>query len=381
MTDPVSSERRPVAVLGIFPGPNDLLRAVRQIRPQYPGQLEAYTPYPVDGLSGALGLKRSWLGAAVLGMGILGAGSAMVFEWWTSAIDYPVPTGGKALFSWQAFVPVMFELTVLFATFTAGLGMLFVANRLPFFGHPVLSSRSIAATTRDKFALSLEAKFGALDAEAAERLLAQAGAESTEVLRSAATEPLALPYVLRSGAGIVLACAVAGAGMYYSVKLYPTLPPMVHMLEQPRLDAFQANAFWSDGRAMRPPVPGTVASGHLPRGFTTPEQAGALLPNPLPRSRTVLERGRTLYNNHCAVCHGMVGDGTALLSSAYGAKPANLGGAAVGYPDGQIYGVIVLGKNAMPSYAADLEEDDRWAVVHYVRALERAQNARDEDLK
>jgi mono/diheme cytochrome c family protein len=69
------------------------------------------------------------------------------------------------------------------------------------------------------------------------------------------------------------------------------------------------------------------------------------------------------------------------LASAYGAKPANLAGPAVDYPDGQIYGIIVLGKNAMPSYAADLEEDDRWAVVHYVRALERAENARDEDLK
>jgi cytochrome c5 len=380
MTDPVSSERRPVAVLGIFPGPSELLRAVRQIRPRYPGQVEAYTPYPVHGLSGALGLKRSWLGAAVLVMGIVGAVSAMVFEWWTSAVDYPVPTGGKALFSWQAFVPVMFELTVLFATFTAGLGMLFVANRLPFFGHPVMSSRSIAATTRDKFALSLEPDSGAFDADAAERLLVEAGAESTEVLWSVATEPLALPYVLRAGAGIALACAVAGAGTYYAVKLYPTLPPMVHMLEQPRLAAFEANAFFADGRGMRPPVPGTVARGHLPRGFTTLEQAGVLLPNPLARSREVLERGRTLYHHHCAVCHGPVGNGTPLLSSAYGAKPANLGGAAVGFPDGQIYGVVVLGKNAMPSYAADLEEDDRWAVVHYVRALERAENARDEDL-
>jgi mono/diheme cytochrome c family protein len=46
-----------------------------------------------------------------------------------------------------------------------------------------------------------------------------------------------------------------------------------------------------------------------------------------------------------------------------------------------VYGVIVLGKNAMPSYAADLPEDDRWAVIHYLRALQRAQNAKDEDLK
>jgi mono/diheme cytochrome c family protein len=156
---------------------------------------------------------------------------------------------------------------------------------------------------------------------------------------------------------------------------------MVHMLDQPRLGAFQANAFFADGRGMRAPVPGTVARGHLPRGFGTPEQAGMLLPNPLPRSPEVLGRGRELYHNLCAVCHGPVGDGTPRLSSAYGAKPANLGGAAAGYPDGQIYGVIVLGKNAMPGYATELDEDDRWAVVHYMRALVRSQNARDEDVK
>jgi mono/diheme cytochrome c family protein len=376
-----ASAGRPVAVLGVFASPDDLLRAIREVRPKYEGRLEAYTPYPVHGMDHALGLGRSWLGAAVLAMGILGTVSALVLEWWTSAIDYPVPTGGKPLFSWQAFVPVMFELTVLFATFTAGLGMLFVANRLPLFGHPFLGSRTISATTRDKFALALEAKDESFDVGAAEKLLTEAGAESTEVLLERADEPPGMPYVVRASAAILLACAVAGTATYYGIKLYPTLPPMVNMLEQPRLDAFGANPRDPQGRGMRAPVPGTVARGHLPRGFATPEEAGLLLPNPVPRSLAVLGRGRTLYQTHCAVCHGIVGDGTPLLPSAYGAKPANLGGAAAGYPDGQIYGVIVLGKNAMPSYAADLEEDDRWAVVHYVRALERAQNAKDEDLK
>jgi mono/diheme cytochrome c family protein len=77
-----------------------------------------------------------------------------------------------------------------------------------------------------------------------------------------------------------------------------------------------------------------------------------------------------------------VGDGTALLSKAYGAKPGNLVASAVrAQPDGYLYGVVVLGKNAMSSYAADLEEDDRWAVVHYLRVLQRSQNANDEDLR
>jgi mono/diheme cytochrome c family protein len=161
--------------------------------------------------------------------------------------------------------------------------------------------------------------------------------------------------------------------MYAAIKLYPVLPPMVHMHDQPRLSAF---------RDMRQPVPGTVARGHLPPAFATPEQAGAILTNPLARSRAVLEKGRGIYANHCAVCHGMTGDGVAMLSAAYGAKPGNFHTAAIrAYLDGQIYGVVVLGKNAMPSYAADLDEDERWAAVSYVRALQRAENATDEDVQ
>ena len=70
------------------------------------------------------------------------------------------------------------------------------------------------------------------------------------------------------------------------------------------------------------------------------------------------------------------------LTAAYGAKPANLQAQTFReYPDGKIYHVIMVGKNAMPSYAADLTDDERWAVVHYLRVLQRAQNAKDEDLK
>jgi mono/diheme cytochrome c family protein len=364
----------PAAVVGIFPNAEALVRAVAKIRPDCLGRLEAYTPYPVHGLDRALGLKRSWLGGAVLAMGTLGATAAIAFEWWTSAVDYPIPTGGKPIFSWQAFVPIMFELTVLLATFTAGLGMLFLANKLMSFGHPMLASQAIKMTTRDKFALAIEAASQALDAKAQSKILLDAGAESVEVLRAPDLAPgLSLGAIARIAGAVMLACAAAGGGMYAAVKLYPVLPPMVHMHDQPRRAAF---------RDMQQPVAGTVARGHLPPAFDTPERAGTMLTSPLARSRATLEKGRIVYANHCAVCHGMTGDGVAMLSAAYGAKPGNFHTAAVrAYPDGQIYGVIVLGKNAMPNYAADLDEDERWAAVGYVRALERAENATDEDVK
>jgi mono/diheme cytochrome c family protein len=381
MPDPTPSPT--FAVLGLYTDPKKLVEAAKQLRPRKLGRLEAYTPYPVHGLDRALGLPPSSLGKLVMAMGLTGAVLALLFEGWTSAVDYPLITGGKALFSWQAFVPVMFDVTVLFATFTAGLAMLFLFNKLPFFGHPLLGAPAIAGITRDKLALSLENDGQAFDPEAAKQALLEHGAEAVEIVPTPAGERLLdLHGLLRVIAGIVAACVVAGLGTYGAIKAMPVLPPMVHMHEQPRLDAFRATSFFPDGRGMRPAVAGTVARGHLPPGFTTPEQAGAMLSNPLPLTQRTAERGRKVFNDHCAVCHGPIGNGVALLSHAYGAKPANLlSNEARAKPDGYIYGVIMRGKNAMPSYAGDLDESDRWAAVHYVRILQRAENAQDEDLR
>ncbi len=373
---------RPAAVLGLFDDAGALLDAAERLAPQGLGRLEAYTPYPVHGVAEALGHRKSPIAGMTLVAGALGAISAMVFEWWTSAVDYPLITGGKAPFSWQAFVPIMFEVTVLFATFTAGLGMLHLMARLPYFGHPLHGTKAMAAITRDRLALAVEADGRPLDVEAARAALASAGAAEIQVLTVPAERGLLpLRFVTRSALGIAVACAVAGYASYWGVKLVPVSLPMVHMLVQPRLDAQQASSFFPDGHGMRPPVPGTVDREHVPYAYATQQEAAAL-PNPLPRTAKVLLLGRRAYENHCVVCHGALGNGVPTLTSAYGGKPANLQSRAIReYADGQIYDVIVRGKNAMPSYAADLSEDERWAVVHYVRVLERAQNAKDEDLR
>jgi len=371
------------AVVGLFSEPQAIVDAATKIRSKKLGRLEAYSPYPVHGLDHAIGLGKSRLGALVLGMGVLGASLALLFEWWTSAVDYKLITGGKPLFSWQAFIPVMFEVTVLFATFTAGLAMLFAFNKLPFFGHPILQAKAIKDITRDKLALSIESAGADFDPEKARQALVEHGAESVEVLPIPSWgKSLTLVGLLRTIAAIAAACLVAGFGIYVAEKMVPVVPPMFRIHDQPKLNAFHASSFFPDGRGMRPAVTGTVARGHLPVEFKTPEEAGKLLVNPLPLTDRTAERGRKVYTDHCAVCHGVVGSGVSLLSSAYGAKPANLiADSARAQPDGYLYGVIMLGKNAMPSYAPDLDEADRWSAVHYVRILQRSQNAKDEDLR
>jgi mono/diheme cytochrome c family protein len=370
------------AVLGIFDTPNALMQAIPKARAARLGTVEAYTPYPIHGIDEALGLRRSPLGGMVLVMGVLGAVTALGFQYWISAIDYPIITGGKSAGSWEAFIPIMFEVTVLFATFTAGLGMLFLLNKLPFFGHPVLSSKAISGITRDRYALALEAEDESFDSAAAAQVLRDAGALEIELLPALDRSPfLTSDFILRTLGGIFVACVVSGFAMFFLTKWFPLLAPMKHMQDQPRLNAQKGSTFFKDGHGMQLPVAGTVARGYLPTATGT-QDAAATLVNPLPRTKEVFAIGRRAYANRCEVCHGAIGNGVGSLTSAYGGKAANLQAQQFrDYPDGKIYWVLVNGKNNMPSHAPYLSESERWAVVHYVRALQRAQNAKDEDLK
>jgi len=376
--------REPVfSVLGIFDSSQQLLDAIPAVKARVSGRLDAYTPYPIHGIDAALGLRKSPIGGMVFVMGLIGAISAVAFELWSEGVDYPLVTGGKPIFSWQAFVPIMFEVTVLFACFTAGLGMLFLLNRLPFFRHPMLHSKSMPLITRDKFALAVEADGKAIDidVDAIAAALREAGAQTIEVLEQPAPLGLLSPnFLMRVVLGIGITCFVAGYLTYWGVKLFPVTIPIVHMLDQPRLDPEREDSFFKDGFGMRMPVAGTVPMAELPFTITKQEDA-AILANPLPRTESVLKKGQKNFNTYCSVCHGALGNGVPSLTAAYGAKPANLASDSIRQlPDGEIYYVIMRGKNAMPSYAADLSEDERWSVVNYVRVLQRALNAKDSDI-
>ncbi len=375
------SSKSVFSILGIFDSPQLLMKAIPEVKGKVQARLEAYTPYPIHGIDKALGLRKSPVGGMVLIMGVIGAISGMAFELWTSGIDYPLTTAGKPHFSWEAFVPIMFEMTVLFACFTSGLGMLLLLNRLPLFRHPMLRSASMPLLTRDKVGLAVEAGGSALDAEKISALLKEAGAKAVEVIDAPAPRGPASPefftYVLGA---IAISCVVTGYLTYGGTKLFPVSIPMAHMLDQPRLDPQRADSFFKDGFGMRMPVPETVMRDSIPYTIANEDDAG-ILANPLPRTDSVLNQGRQAFTNHCSVCHGILGNGVPSLTAAYGAKPANLvSQKIIDLPDGKIHHVIIMGKNAMPSYSADLTDSERWAAVHYVRVLQRALNAKDEDV-
>jgi hypothetical protein len=138
-------------VIGFFEDPQVLLEAARKIREQNYEFWDTYTPYPVHGLEHAQGLKRSVLPFITFAAGLTGATLGFVLQYWTSAIDWPIIVGGKPFNSWPAFVPVMFECTILFAGLaTAGAMILF--NGLPNVKRRIFDT----AITRDKFAIVIE---------------------------------------------------------------------------------------------------------------------------------------------------------------------------------------------------------------------------------
>lgn len=170
-------------VIGEFDSPEALLDAVRAARGRGYTRIEAYSPFPIHGLDQAMGEKRSRLGYIVLICGILGAAFALLMQWWTGAVSYPLVIGGKPFFAFEFSIPVTFELTVLFSAFGAVIGM-FAINGLPRLHHPVFEYSRYRGATDDRFLLAIEASDPKFDADDAYELMAAMGAGETEVVEA-----------------------------------------------------------------------------------------------------------------------------------------------------------------------------------------------------
>jgi hypothetical protein len=144
---------------------------------------DAHTPFPVHGLSKAMGLKRSQLPWIVLVMALMGGSLGFLMQVWVHMSAYPLVISGKPFFSWPAFIPITFELAVLFGAFGAVFGMLGL-NRLPMHYHPVFRSKVFERVTDDAFFISIESWDPRFDASATKKMLESLGARSVEMLES-----------------------------------------------------------------------------------------------------------------------------------------------------------------------------------------------------
>ncbi len=164
--------------------------------------------------------------------------------------------------------------------------------------------------------------------------------------------------------------------------------PNMNMDQQQRFEPQEQNEFFADNRAMRQPVDGTVARGHLKddkalyQGIN--EDSSFVEDIPLDVTKSFIYRGQDRYDVFCTPCHGITGDGNGIImANNYGYVPAPSFhiDRLQNVKDGYIYSAIANGIRTMPSYATQIPVKDRWAIVSYVRALQRSYNVPEEEMK
>src|SRR4051794_16072966 len=143
-------------LLAEFETPQQVLEATRRAREAGYVDMDAFTPYAVEGLAAELGLPRTRVPFVVLTAGLVGAAVGFFMQYYSMAIDYPLNVGGRPVNSWPVFVPIAFEVMVLVAGFAALLGMLFL-NGLPRPHHSVFSVQRFERASQVRFFLCIEA--------------------------------------------------------------------------------------------------------------------------------------------------------------------------------------------------------------------------------
>lgn len=166
---------KPYGILALFDTPHSIYEAARKVRDAGYQNWDCITPFPLHGLDGAMGLRRSKVPIFTFLGGITGFCTGMFLAWFMGAFDYPLIVGGKPYFSFVFPFPVAYELTILLASFGT-LGGMFILNRLPMHYHPVMNYDKFRHLTDDKFAIVVEAVDGLYDPEKTAALLSGLGA-------------------------------------------------------------------------------------------------------------------------------------------------------------------------------------------------------------
>ncbi|MGH9376230.1 MAG: DUF3341 domain-containing protein [Terriglobia bacterium] len=151
-------------VMAEFDNTKDLLEAAHKVRAAGYRRVDAYSPLPVEGLSEAVGFPHTKLPVIVFIGGLIGCCGGFFLQYYPNAMGYPLDIGGKPFDSWPAFIPITFELTILFACLFCFFGWVILSG-LPSPYHPVFNVPRFALASRDRFFLCIESKDPKFDVE------------------------------------------------------------------------------------------------------------------------------------------------------------------------------------------------------------------------
>jgi mono/diheme cytochrome c family protein len=415
-----------------FSDEHKLLEAARKVRDSGYTDTDAFTPFPVHGIDEALGIKPTVLPFIVLCFGLTGLSLALLMQWWMNGVDYRYIISGKPFGISPAAIPVAFEMTILFSAFSTFLGMI-ALNNLPKFSNPVFTNPKFDRATDDKFFLYVSASDKYYNRDSVRELLGGTHPDSLdEVIEDSSPanlpRPIWLGTLLLVLAGLIPAMIILNMRAGYSTK--PRFHVFFDMDFQPKKKAQQTTTIFEDGRTMRPQVSGTVARGQLDEqdpfylGYdpaklvaaptagsvkyvaaqaqdSKPADGGAAAPAagtgpnlpwiselPIEATEAHMQLGEVKFRTYCAPCHGYGGQGDGLVhkraeavGGGYWLPPTSMHIDRVrAQPVGQIFHTITKGQGKMPSYASSITAKERWAIVLYVKALQRSRNAAVEDI-
>jgi len=454
-------EPRLAGVVAEFDRPEELMEAAASVRDAGFTRWDTHTPFPVHGIEKAMGIRPTVLPWIILAGALTGTTIAVSLQYWANASawaeqvigwpfsGYQYPISGKPYWSLPANVPIMFELTVLLAAFSAFFGMIGL-NRLYRFYNPMFKLERFRRVTTDRFFLAIDSNDPKFDVASVSSMLKGLGADAVDECWD--DESRKLPQGLAVAGLVIFALALVPPVLVMRHRSVTWTTPEYHLVPdmdfQPKFKSQQRNVFFADQRAARPQVPGTVSreqfredgrndefylgiqpgqamasfqvadpveapSGDAPasdgqaapanggnspdagvenaaaQGEQAPPAAGMnenqnwIDEIPIPATDELMARGRERFGIYCAPCHGLAGYGDGLVNqraltlkqATWVPVPSLHAVQTRNRPDGYLYRAITEGVRKMPAYGSQISPEDRWAIVLYVRALQRSQGA------
>lgn len=389
-------EPRLHGLLAEYESPAALKKAAEKVRNAGFRDWDTFSPFPVHGIDAAMGIKPTILPWLVLGGGLTGCAVALGFQWWANGVDYPFLISGKPFWSVPANIPITFELTVLFSALTAVFGMLGL-NKLPLPAHPLDSKKRFDRVTDDRFYVLVQASDPVFDEKESRVLLESTGAvgieEVPEDTESRADMPRGIIYVFL----IVVAATTVPFALAAYARETKSPHTRIHIVpdmdSQQKFKSQRENTFFADKRSDRPQVEGTVAIGELrdDQHLFAGKSEGVFaktFPAGFSVNETSMARGKERFGIYCTPCHGQTGEGDGMvaarattLSEGTWVPPSNLAERRLhSQPVGELFNTISNGVRNMPGYARQIPAEDRWAIILYVRALQKSRAATLADL-
>jgi len=368
----------------LYNTPDEIINAALVVAGKGYEKFDVYTPYPMHGMDDAMGMSRPKIGYVSFIFGFSGMFLALLMMIWMSGIDYQNIIGGKPFFSLPPSIPITFEGTVLLTGIATTLGLIILFQKLPAINSPLQDTEFMTRVTSDKFGIVIKADDEKFISDEVVNLYRSTGAfEIQEIYYKESNLKAKSPIIdTKFFMTIIATAAVTAVVSYFTLNwiLYDVVP-FDWMWKQERINAQSKSDFFADKSGSRMPVNGTVARGFLPYEYKgLPDSSVRLLANPIAVSKESLQRGQERYNIYCSPCHGYFGEGDGRMRGLFPKPPSLHNQKVLNWTDGNIYHVITNGQNVMPSYAEQVSVDDRWAIVNYIRALQRSKNASDEDM-